>query len=625
MCGITGFFSPGESAASALERLKPMCNTLSHRGPDELRMDFASGVAFGVTRLSIIDVENGHQPYFNERRTVKAIFNGEIYNFVALRQLLIEKGHSLASGADGEVIVHLWEEYGLDFLSHLNGMFAIALHDLTLHRLFLIRDRLGIKPLYYSVGPDTVVFGSEIKSLLASGLLRRELDLDGLGEFLSWEYVPAPHTLFRNIRKLRPGCFVEIDLTELIHNEKCWWDVPLLVGEGEPHTPDEWEEIVDSKIRASVQRQLVSDVPLGTFLSGGVDSSLVVAAAGSVKAFTIGFEDPSYNELESACEVAGYLGLDHTFEVLRSRDLELFDSLMEYLDDPIGDFSIFPTYLISKLAQKDVKVALSGDGGDETFGGYEAEVAQQLARIWIHFPRFLGRAAIEEFLLWLRPRPQKKGLLNRGKRFVEGLQHPSSLKHARWRLFLGESLRRDLFTMEACRQQSRPPISHIESLFSENTGREETNQQLYVDMKSYLADNCLVKLDRMSMACSLEARVPFLDHELVETASQIPGHLKVDRGRTKVLLKKVAARHVPHHCIYRSKQGFSIPLKKWLRTRFRALLEELLSPQCLSREGLFQVETVERLKEEHLQGRVNHSHLLWSLLVFQDWRQRWRV
>jgi asparagine synthase (glutamine-hydrolysing) len=232
---------------------------------------------------------------------------------------------------------------------------------------------------------------------------------------------------------------------------------------------------------------------------------------------------------------------------------------------------------------------------------------------------------IEQFLLWLRPRPQKKGMLNTGKRFTEGLQHPDSLKHARWRLFLGESVRKNLFTAEAFRQQLRSPASHIESLFSENAGGGGTNQQLYVDMKSYLADNCLVKLDRMSMACSLEARVPFLDHELVETAFQMPGHLKVHRGRTKVLLKKVAARHVPHHCIYRSKQGFSIPIKNWLRTRFRVLLEELLSPQRLSREGLFKVETVERLKEEHLQGRVNHSHLLWSLLVFQDWRQRWRV
>jgi asparagine synthase (glutamine-hydrolysing) len=304
--------------------------------------------------------------------------------------------------------------------------------------------------------------------------------------------------------------------------------------------------------------------------------------------------------------------------------VELFDHLMHFMDDPIGDFSIFPTYLVSRLARRQVTVALSGDGGDELFGGYETYLAQQRAHAWERLPAALRHLG-ERTIAGLRPRAAKKGLVNKARRFVEGLQHSPDLEHARWRLFVGEALRGQLFTADARSAMSTPPEQHILDLIERAGDRDELARNLFVDLRSYLADNCLVKVDRMSMACSLEARVPLLEHPVVELAFRVPSRLKVSGGRTKALLKKVAVRHVPRECVYRPKEGFSIPIKHWLTTDFRPLLEELLAPERLAPEGIFKTVTVERLKREHMEGRANHSHILWALLVFQDWRIRWQV
>jgi asparagine synthase (glutamine-hydrolysing) len=316
--------------------------------------------------------------------------------------------------------------------------------------------------------------------------------------------------------------------------------------------------------------------------------------------------------------------VSHDFEVIQPDVVDLFDHLMRFMDDPIGDFSIFPTFLVSRHARKSVTVALSGDGGDELFGGYETYVAQERARLWQRLPRFV-RAAVTEPVGALRPTSKKKGLVNKAKRFVEGLENPAALGHARWRMFVGDALRRSLFSNEALATMTADPARHIRELRARSESRDELDRSLYVDFKSYLADNCLVKVDRMSMACSLEARVPLLDRELVELAFRVPSHLKVSRRTTKDLLKRVAVRHVPRECVYRPKEGFSIPMKHWLGTEFRPLVEELLSPAGIAAEGIFRPETVTRLKSEHLSGQANHSHVLWALLVFQDWRRRWRV
>ncbi len=627
MCGIAGIVVL-DGAPPERGLLEAMCATLTHRGPDDQGLHVSGNVGLGMRRLAIIDVAGGRQPLFNETRTIRTVFNGEIYNFRELRGELVQRGHRFDSATDGEVIVHLWEEHGPAFVERLNGMYAIALHDQERQQFVLARDRLGIKPLYYHLSEGRLVFASEIKAILASGLALRSLDIDALGQLLAWEYIPAPATLLREIRKLDAAELLLLDLRGRRSEIRAYWDVPAPrtpAGDGAPSRIEEWEERIDVKLAECVRRQLVSDVPLGAFLSGGVDSSLVVAAMGPARTFSIGFDDPSYDEVTWSRAVARHLGVDHQVKILEPQALELFDRLMAFMDDPIGDFSIFPTYLISEAAREHVTVALSGDGGDELFGGYETYVAQQKARTWSLLPRVLRERVLAPLVRRLPPQSQKKGLINKARRFVEGLEHAGDLGHARWRLFAGEAARRGLFTPEALRAMNTSTADHVLRLFRRAGERGELDRCLYVDLKSYLSDNCLVKVDRMSMACSLEVRVPFLDHELVELAFEVPAEFKVSRGRTKVLLKRAACRHVPRECVYRPKQGFSIPVKNWLRAELRPLMEELLAPRSLETEGLFQPPAVERLKQEHLQGRENHSHVLWSLMVFQDWRRRWRA
>jgi asparagine synthase (glutamine-hydrolysing) len=621
MCGIAGLMAFAGGAPPAVEQLRAMCDTIRHRGPDEEGMALDDNVGLGMRRLAIIDLQGGSQPIHNEDGSILTVFNGEIYNFRELRAELVGRGHLFRTGTDTEVIVHAYEEYGLAFADRLNGMFAIALHDRTRQRLILARDHLGIKPLYYAFTAAHLVFGSEIKVLLASGLVPRRLDPEGLADFLAWEYVPGEETLFLDIKKLRPAHMLVIEGGRRQCQSRPFWDVPR--GPEATLSAGEWRERVDAQVRQSVRRQLVSDVPLGAFLSGGVDSSLIVAAMGEARTFSIGFADPSYNELGWARQAAAHLGVQHTDEVIRPDIEGLFVRLMEYLEDPIADFSIFPTYLVSRLARGHVTVALSGDGGDELFGGYECYLAQGLAARYDRLPALLRKGLVEPGFRALKPRPQKKGLINKGKRFLEGAAHPASLGHARWRLFAAEAMQQELLTPEVRRQLQRPRSAHIDALFEKAGAREPIARCLYVDLKSYLCDNILTKVDRMSMAVSLEARVPYLDKDLVALAFQVPDALKVARGETKILLKEVAARLLPRQCIYRPKEGFSIPIKNWLRQELRPLLEELLSPSRLAAGGLFEPRCVARLKAEHLGGRANHSHILWGLMIFEAWRRRW--
>jgi len=622
VCGIAGIASFVPDPEPLEPALAAMCETLVHRGPDEEGREVRDGVALGMRRLSIIDLAGGSQPIANEDGSVRVVYNGEIYNFRELRKELEARGHRFATRADTEVLVHGWEEWGAALPARLNGMFAFALHDLRRRRLLLARDPLGIKPLFYAFTPERLVFGSEVKALLASGRVERTLDVDSLGQFLAWEYVPGQRTLFRGIHKLEAGQLLEIDLARPRCRPHVYWDVPA-EAEDRTRTTEEWVEAIDAKLAECVQRQLVADVPLGAFLSGGVDSSLVVAAMGPTTSFSIGFEDPSYNELRWSQRVAEHLGVEHHTRVLRPDAVELFERLMDFMDDPIGDFSIFPTYLVSRLARERVKVVLSGDGGDELFGGYESYLARKWARLYERIPRGLRRIALEGWVEDLRPRADKKGLVNKAKRFVEGVGHPTALGHARWRLFLADAAREALFTPEAAQMLETPADRHVLDLFERAGPRDPLNRSLYVDLKSYLVDNCLVKVDRMSMAASLEVRVPFLDPELVALAFRIPGTEKLRGGRTKAILKRVAERHIPAECAHRPKEGFSIPIKQWLGAEFRPLLEDLLGERRLAHEGLFRPETVVRLKREHLAGVANHSHVLWSLVVFQAWRDRW--
>ena len=621
MCGIVGVANLSGNSHVTYEQLERMCSVIRHRGPDDDGIGIANNVGLGMRRLSIIDVAGSKQPIFNEDKTVRTVFNGEIYNYRELRNELIGKGHQFRTSGDTETIVHAYEEYGTDFPNHLNGMFAIALHDSEARSLHLVRDHLGIKPLYYMLTEDFLVWGSEIKVLLASGLFRPELNTDAVNQFLTWEYLPGADTLMRGVRKLEPGEMLSLDLANGGSKLVTYWDIPEYSGPA--RNDDEWADEVESKIQESVRAQMVSDVPLGAFLSGGVDSSIVASAMGRAQTFSIGFDDPSYNELKYSKEVADHLGVDHVTEVIQPHVVDLFDSLMFHLDDPIGDFSIFPTFLVSRLAREHVTVALSGDGADELFGGYETYVANALARRYGAIPAAIRKGLIEPVINRVRPRAAKKGLINKAKRFVEGASLSPELEHCRWRKFLNADVRDALFTPDALQQLQTSSDAHIVQLFERAGDRSNLDRCLYVDVKSYLSDNILTKVDRMSMAVSLEARVPYLDKDLVELAFRVPDNLKVNRGKTKIMLKEIAARHVPASCVYRQKEGFSIPIKNWLGTQFRPLMEGLLDSSRIKDAGLFEVEAIETLKRQHISGIANHSHVLWSLIVFEAWRDKW--
>jgi asparagine synthase (glutamine-hydrolysing) len=604
-----------------MSRLRRMCDTIIHRGPDDEGVGIADNVALGMRRLSIIDIQGGSQPIFNEDHSVRVTFNGEIYNYRELRRTLEQSGHTFRTQSDTEVLVHAYEEYGTAFLNRLNGMFALALHDMSRQRVILARDHMGIKPLFYSITEEAIIWGSEIKAILASGGIDRSLEPTSLLDFLSWEYVPGEATLFREIRKLPAGHMLIADASGQITEPVEYWDIPTSAP-SKLHSENEWLERLEEAVGESVRRQLVSDVPLGAFLSGGVDSSLVVSAMGSAKTFSIGFDDPSYNELPFSKEVANHLGTQHETRVIKPYVADIFDDLMHYMDDPIGDFSIFPTYLVSKLARESVTVCLSGDGGDELFGGYETYVAQQMAERYAKIPNML-RSIIGSIAHTLPPTSRKKGLTNKIKRFVEGNDYPDSIGHARWRIFLSDILKSSLFTPEFARQLERPAAQHILDLSSRAGELTATSRGLYIDAKSYLPDNCLVKVDRMSMAVSLEVRVPLLDVGLVELAFSMPDSLKVNRGQTKYLLKKLAAKTIPPNCVYRPKEGFSIPIKNWLGGQFRPILERYTDSTLLRSDGIFEPSAVSTLKSQHLEGKANHSHILWSLIVFHAWRERW--
>ena len=621
MCGIAGIASISGRTRLTREQIERMCDVIRHRGPDDDGIGIEGDVALGMRRLSIIDVAGSKQPISNEDDSVRTVFNGEIYNYRELRKELKSRGHKFRTAGDTESIVHAYEEYGLDFPNQLNGMFAIALHDSKSNSLHLVRDHLGIKPLYYMLTNDFLVWGSEVKVLLASGLCRPELDPDAVNQFLTWEYVPGAATLMKGVHKLRPGEMLSLDLTTGRSRLVEYWDLPAYTSRDQ--TSDEWADEVEQQITRSVRAQMVSDVPLGAFLSGGVDSSIVAATMGRAKTFSIGFDDPSYNELEYSKEVAEHLGVDHVTEVIQPHVVDLFDSLMYHLDDPIGDFSIFPTYLVSKLARQHVTVTLSGDGADELFGGYETYVANNMARRYDALPAILRRGLIEPIVNRLRPTAAKKGLINKAKRFVEGVSDSPGLQHCRWRRFLDAEMRDALFTHDARNFIHTSPDAHITELFDRAGKRPDLDRCLYVDVKSYLSDNILTKVDRMSMAVSLEARVPYLDKELVELAFRVPDRLKVRDGKTKIMLKEIAARHVPASCVYRQKEGFSIPIKNWLGTQFRPLMDELLGYARIQDAGLFNAAAIDTLKQQHLAGHDNHSHVLLSLIVFESWRDKW--
>ncbi|HEX6385860.1 MAG TPA: asparagine synthase (glutamine-hydrolyzing) [Anaerolineae bacterium] len=625
MCGICGIVSLNvDRPIDGGALLQRMNDTMAHRGPDDAGHYLSRQAGMAMNRLRIIDLISGDQPIANEDRSMWIVFNGEIYNHQEIRRQLEQKGHVFQTKSDTEAIIHAYEEYGDDCVHHFNGMFGFAIWDSQQQRLLLARDRLGIKPMYYCMAADTFIFASELKAILAHPERPRDIDFVALDHFLTLEYIPSPRTIFKGIYKLPPGHRLILERGR--YRLEQYWDVPL-----RPITSDDATcvEALTELIRDAVKIRLMADVPLGAFLSGGIDSSTVIAfmseaSSTPVRTFSIGFGDPTYNELPYARMVANTFGTRHHEEFLEPDITDLVLRLVSHFDEPFGDFSIFPTYLVSQVARKFVTITLSGDGGDEIFAGYDTYVAQRLAnRYYNWLPGFVRQGMLPRLMEMAPPQPAKKGTINKAKRFIEGGALPPSLQHTRWMMFMHDRDKARLYRpwLQAC-LNGDTAADMMAYYFQQVAQTDALTQQQYVDVKTYLADDILTKVDRMSMAVSLEARVPLLDHRIVEFALNLPPHLKLNGNETKVILRRVMANRLPPAVLEKPKEGFSIPLKHWLRGELRPLMTDLLATDTVRRRGYFVPECVARWVSEHLERKANHSHRLWALMVFELWHRQ---
>ncbi len=624
MCGIAALAARDGARPIPLAELAPMVATLVHRGPDEDGAVTQPGAALGMRRLSIIDVVHGHQPFGNEDGTIQSVANGEIYNFEELRRDLIARGHVLKTRSDIEVIPHAYEEFGPSFVTRLHGMFAFTLWDSRTRTLMAARDRAGEKPLYYAETPGGLVLGSEIKAVLQAPGVGRDLDHVSLDQFLTYEYVISPRTIFSGIRRL-PAAHYLIYRDGQLRIERYWDAASIPVR---TWTEDEAAEAIREVMGRAVESQMMSDVPLGVFLSGGIDSSTIVAFmadaarrnGATVNSFSMGFADGSYNELPFAREVAEHFHTNHREGQVTPDIAGLFDRLIVHLDEPFADVSLFPTFMVSELARKHVTVALAGDGGDELFAGYDTYEAQALATRIERFLPGAATAAIARVMTLFPPSDKKKGLLNSLRRFFDGAaDRPADLQHYRWMTFLSPAAKAQLYApdLQTALAGADTYLPVREALGGPQD--DALNRQLYADVSIYLADDILTKVDRMSMATSLETRAPFLDVEVMELAFSMPSRLKMKDRERKYILKRALRGILPDCILQRKKEGFSIPMKQWLKHDLAPLMEELLSPACISRRGLFEPAAVSRLVREHQIGRENHAHTLFPLMVFERW------
>jgi len=619
MCGIAGAFAQAHGApAPGRDLLEAMAAAMVHRGPDDDGFLTAPGIGLAMRRLSIIDLETGKQPATNESGHIHAILNGEIYNYRELRDELIGKGHEFRTQSDTEVLVHGYEEEGVDFLQRLNGMFGLAIWDANAERLVIARDRMGIKPLYYARRGDWLLFASEMKVLLAHPALGCEIDPTALDLYLALGYVPAPYSILKGVRKLEPGHRI-VATRDRVTVER-WWALP---NERLDKAPPDAAERVRALLASAVRRRCIADVPLGAFLSGGIDSSAIVGlmretGQDPVRTFSIGFEDKSYDETEYAREIARRFQTDHVEKQIGPDSWKLTGRLARQLDEPFADTSLYPTFLVSELAREHVTVVLSGDGGDELFGGYHAYRAQEIDRVYHRVPRILRRM-VARGLLALRPTRKKRGFINSAQRFVHGSSLPEALGHMRWMLHADE----EKLALLRGPNLSGAATGALERMVAEIHARASAlspmERAMYVDMHLWLPDDILTKVDRMSMAVSLEARTPFLDHELVEYVARLPEAVRVHGGRTKIILRKCLEDLLPEHIIQKPKEGFSIPMKNWLRNELREEAEAKFDPRRLARHDFFDAEGVRGLWDEHQAGQANHAHVLFALLMFESW------
>lgn len=625
MCGIVGVYSYADQAPVEEPLLRAMCQSIRHRGPDEEGVFLDGSLGMGIRRLRIIDLVTGSQPMANEDKTVTVVFNGEIYNYRDLQALLVGRGHRLRTRSDTETLVHLYEEFGAGLVEHLRGMFAFAVWDARRRTLLLARDRLGIKPLYYTLAGDRLAFASEIKALLLCPWVERRLDLEALDEYLTYKYVPAPRTMFQGIRKLPAGSLLVCTPGGV--REETYWD--FSPSPGPARSAREWEEGLEDLLRESVRLHLVSDVPLGVFLSGGLDSSAVLAfmrevGAEPIRAFSISFDVPGFDELPYARKVAERFGAQHEAFVVSPSQVsgDTVIELVAQLDEPLADDAAVATHYLSRLSRQSVTVALSGAGGDEVFGGYLHYLGDEVGRLVDGLPGIIRRC-LPGLGRALPASPQRRGPLRRLARFLEHADLPAARRHIRYvtQLNFSESMKRDLAApaLRGVLGRDRAWAAVERHLAGRNGGI--LAGAMWADLRTYLVDDVLTMTDKMSMWNSLEVRVPLLDHRLVEYMAAVPARLKVGPAGLKVLLRRLLRRRLPADVLDRPKHGFAVPLVAWVGQRLRPFFEEVLLDRGAACREYFDPAVVARMLQDHTAGRSDHSHRLWQLVVFELWHR----
>ncbi len=630
MCGICGKITNDREAPVEERLVRSMAETLDHRGPDDMGTLTGPGFGLGHSRLSIIDLsDRARQPLSSEDGTVHLVFNGEIYNFLELRVELEEKGHRFRSRTDAEVVLHLFEDHGPGCLDRLRGMFAFAVYDEAKHRLFAARDRIGKKPLVYSFDGKELLFGSEIKALLKDPSIKPEPDPEAIHHYLSYQYVPAPWTAFAGIKKLPAGHWLMFESGRL--EVRRYWKLsfaePLPVGgdEGE----EEIAGALREKLEEAVRIRLVSDVPIGAFLSGGVDSSAVVAMmrqrmGGAVKTFSIGFEEKRYDETRHAREVAALFETDHVEMTVKPDAAAILPKLVWHYNEPFADSSGIPTFYLSELAAREVKVVLNGDGGDESFAGYDRyrahAAADKLGFVPAPLLRLLCGCAC---LLLPGPEGSGKSTLSRMKRFLRQASLAPEQRNFNWFCYIGPGLKEKLYTGDF-RAETRglDEAGLMRDAYRESDAPDFLGRTLDVDIRTYLPYDLLVKVDIATMAHSLEGRSPFLDHELMEFAARIPATLKLKGMRSKHILKNALRSVLPRGILDRPKMGFGVPIDAWLRGELKEMAYDTLTGKAAASRGLFCTEEVRRLLDRHVSGRENLHLQIWALLMLELWFER---
>lgn len=621
MCGITGWINlKKDKSINDRAILHEMCERMKHRGPDSEGLWNEDTVALGMRRLSIIDLATGEQPVYNEDKSVVVVMNGELYNFREVRADLEEHGHKFETHSDTEILPHLYEEFGDAMLDQINGMFAFALWDKLRERMLIARDRFGEKPLYYGVFDGTLVFGSELKVLLANPLVKTELNLDAVRQFLSFDYVPAPASIYKNIFKLPAAHCLTVENGKV--STKRYWN---LTWEKSESDFDSKTEELRTLLADAVRMRLVSDVPLGILLSGGIDSSTVAAYATQfsterVKTFSIGFEEDSFDESKFARQVAEHLGTEHYEERLSvGKAADLISQVGTWLDEPMSDGSLIPTFLLSRFVRRHVTVALGGDGGDEIFAGYPMYWAHRVARAYERIPKAIRSGMIEPVVNSLPVSTKNMSFDYKAKRFVAASKYDLVTRHHSYFGSFSPDGQRRVLSRDVLEQTEEDVYRSARELLRICDATNDIEKMQFLDINYYMAEDILTKVDRASMAVSLEVRAPFLDPRVAQFAASIPIDYKLKGNKGKYILKKAVEPLLPASILKRPKKGFGIPIAEWLKGRLNPLLHDLLDPSRLRDQGLFDPKFVAKLIGEHESGAASHHKQLWTLLVFQLW------